>query len=120
KAGVGSAVNDVTREVGGALGIAVAGSIVATAYRGADFLARIPDPAAREIAGESVGQAIAVGERALDAGLIDASTFSTLVAAAGDAFNDGTTIAFATMATIAVLAAAAIGRSIPDQLPSRE
>lgn len=33
KAGVGSAVNDVTREVGGALGIAVMGSVVSALYR---------------------------------------------------------------------------------------
>ena len=32
KAGVGSAVNDTTRQVGGALGVAVIGSIVATVY----------------------------------------------------------------------------------------
>jgi EmrB/QacA subfamily drug resistance transporter len=32
KAGVGSAVNDTTRQVGGALGVAVIGSIVAAAY----------------------------------------------------------------------------------------
>jgi EmrB/QacA subfamily drug resistance transporter len=34
RAGVGSAVNDVSRELGGALGIAVLGSILNTAYRG--------------------------------------------------------------------------------------
>ncbi|HZQ58124.1 MAG TPA: MFS transporter [Acidimicrobiales bacterium] len=34
KAGVGSAVNDVSRELGGALGIAVLGSILNSAYRG--------------------------------------------------------------------------------------
>jgi hypothetical protein len=33
KAGVGSAVNDTTRQVGGALGVAVLGSLLATAYR---------------------------------------------------------------------------------------
>jgi hypothetical protein len=33
KAGVGSAMNDVTREVGGAVGVAVMGSIVAMWYR---------------------------------------------------------------------------------------
>jgi EmrB/QacA subfamily drug resistance transporter len=33
KAGVGSAVNDVSREVGGALGIAVVGSIINSVYR---------------------------------------------------------------------------------------
>ena len=32
KAGVGSAVNDTTRQVGGALGVAVIGSIVAATY----------------------------------------------------------------------------------------
>ena len=35
KAGVGSAVNDTTRELGGALGVAVMGSVVASLYRGA-------------------------------------------------------------------------------------
>ena len=32
KAGVGSAVNDTTRQVGGALGVAIIGSIVASRY----------------------------------------------------------------------------------------
>ena len=34
KAGVGSAVNDTTRQMGGALGVAIIGSIVASAYAG--------------------------------------------------------------------------------------
>lgn len=34
KAGVGSAVNDTTRQVGGALGVAIVGSIVSSVYRG--------------------------------------------------------------------------------------
>ena len=32
KAGVGSAVNDTTRQMGGALGVAIIGSVVASAY----------------------------------------------------------------------------------------
>ena len=40
KAGVGSAVNDTTREVGGALGIAVLGSIASAAYRSSVDLER--------------------------------------------------------------------------------
>ena len=36
KAGVGSAVNDTTREIGGALGVAILGSITASSYRGVD------------------------------------------------------------------------------------
>ena len=40
KAGVGSAVNDTTRQVGGALGVAVVGSVLASAYSNqvAEFL----------------------------------------------------------------------------------
>ena len=34
KSGVGSAVNDISRELGGALGIAVLGSVLNSAYRG--------------------------------------------------------------------------------------
>ena len=34
KAGVGSAVNDTTRQVGGALGVAIIGSLLASQYRG--------------------------------------------------------------------------------------
>ena len=33
KAGVGSAVNDTTRQVGGALGVAVLGSVMMSTYR---------------------------------------------------------------------------------------
>ncbi len=41
KSGVGSAVNDVSRELGGALGIAVLGSVLNQAYRG-KIAARLP------------------------------------------------------------------------------
>ncbi len=42
KAGVGSAVNDTTRQVGGALGVAVIGSVLASIYGSqvGDFLPR--------------------------------------------------------------------------------
>jgi hypothetical protein len=47
KAGVGSAVNDTTRELGGALGVAVVGSVLASLYRGdiAQRLAAFPSTA---------------------------------------------------------------------------
>jgi MFS family permease len=51
KAGVGSAVNDTTRELGGALGVAVIGSVVASIYRGGL-------PAGAGAARESLGAAI--------------------------------------------------------------
>ena len=44
KAGVGSAVNDTTRELGGALGIALLGSIANTAYRSGIDLSGVRSP----------------------------------------------------------------------------
>ena len=52
KAGVGSAVNDTTRELGGALGVAVIGSILASIYR-SDIAHRLP--AAVHVATNSLG-----------------------------------------------------------------
>jgi len=64
KAGVGSAVNDTTRELGGALGVAIIGSIMATLYssRVHDSIASLPE-AARKAAGGSVGAAVAVDQQ---------------------------------------------------------
>ena len=60
KAGVGSAVNDTTRELGGALGIAVFGSLVNSAYRANVDLGGVElPPAAAAEAEESVGGAAA-------------------------------------------------------------
>lgn len=83
KAGVGSAVNDTTREVGGALGIAVLGSIANSAYRSEiddDLLTQLP-PDAAEAAGESVGAAIQISSR------LPAEIGGPLGESARDAFN---------------------------------
>ena len=65
KAGVGSAVNDTTRELGGALGIAVFGSIVNSAYRANIDLGGLElPPAAAAEAEESVGAAAATAAQA--------------------------------------------------------
>jgi hypothetical protein len=64
KQGVASAVNDTTREVGAAVGIAVAGSVLAAQYTNvlAPALAGFPDQV-REAALESLAQALAVADR---------------------------------------------------------
>jgi EmrB/QacA subfamily drug resistance transporter len=121
KAGVGSAVNDVTREVGGALGIAVVGSIVNTVYRSRDTLANgIADPAARDAARKSVGQALAVGRDGVDRGLLTADEYRNLVQTAGRAFNDGTRVALIVLTGVSAVAAIVIGRLVPNELPSRQ
>src|SRR5262249_32165926 len=65
--GVGSAVNDTTRELGGTLGVAVVGSVFASLYGSqlADKLAGLPiPPVALDQAKESIGAAFVVAERA--------------------------------------------------------
>jgi EmrB/QacA subfamily drug resistance transporter len=65
KAGVGSAMNDTTREVGGALGVAVLGSVLSTGFSSSmsDKIGnRMPEPA-KELAKDSIGSAYAVAER---------------------------------------------------------
>lgn len=72
KAGVGSAVNDISREVGGTLGVAVTGSVflslysprLAELFRGVPGLAdSLPDSALAQ-AEDSVGAAYAVSQQA--------------------------------------------------------
>ena len=57
KAGVGSAVNDTTRQVGGALGVAILGSLLASAYR-SSLGTSVP-----EVARASVGGALGVAQQ---------------------------------------------------------
>ncbi|MBE1573555.1 DHA2 family efflux MFS transporter permease subunit [Amycolatopsis roodepoortensis] len=65
KQGVASALNDVTREFGTALGVALLGALVATGYRGAidGRLTGIPQGAADD-AREGVANAVAAAENA--------------------------------------------------------
>jgi len=101
KAGVGSAVNDTTRELGGALGIALLGSIANTAYRSGIDLDGVALPAeARAGAEESIGAASAVAEGIPGGGEV--------VAQAAAAFTDAFTVANSVAVGIALAAAAAV------------
>jgi hypothetical protein len=89
KAGIGSAMNDVVRELGGTLGIAVLGSILATSY--ASRMDGAP-----EAAQDSVGAAHAV---AAQTGATD------LVATANQAFVDAMSTTAGIAAAIAIVGA---------------
>jgi EmrB/QacA subfamily drug resistance transporter len=89
KAGVGSAVNNTVRQVGGALGVAILGSVLSSVYRSNmdSTVASLPPQApaqARDAIGESVAGAHAVAENL--AGTPFASFAPTLVKAADAAF----------------------------------
>lgn len=103
RAGVGSAVNDVTREFGSALGIAILGSIVNSVYRSRVDLAGtgVPPDAVRT-AEDSVGAAAGVAAQAGGAGP------AVLDAAAG-AFTDAFNVANAVSAATAIAAAVTVG-----------
>jgi EmrB/QacA subfamily drug resistance transporter len=119
KAGVGSAVNDATREVGGALGIAIFGSITASRYSHAinDAFGDASMPkAARDAIEHSVGGAMAVAERA------GGSSGASLARVAQDAFIDGFGVSLVIAAVIVALGAIAIAISLParamDEVPA--
>ena len=111
KAGVGSAVNDTTRELGGALGIAILGSIVSSAYRSNVDVSELP-PEAADAAKESVGAALGVSQS------LDPQAAGALVEHAGVAFTDAINVAMAVSAVISVIAGAIVlyaGRRIEHE-----
>ncbi len=121
KAGVGSAVNDTTRELGGTLGVAVVGSVFSSIYVGAlrdgSVFTTLPEDA-RRVTEESVG---AAGEVATQIGPL-APTFLREVS---DAFLTGLSIACFVVAGVAMLGALVAARWLParaadDAAPERQ
>jgi EmrB/QacA subfamily drug resistance transporter len=99
QAGVGSAVNDTTRELGGALGVAVIGSIASSVFSGRmhSTVTHLPAAYAAQ-ARASVGAAVTIGQHTPGA------AGQALVHAARSAFVTG-----ADHAVLAAVAAAVIG-----------
>jgi hypothetical protein len=83
RAGVGSAVNDAAREVGGTLGVAVIGSVFASLYAARLDEAALPGPL-RAAVGDSVGAALLAARD-----LPDAALAATLRSAAEEGFLAG-------------------------------
>ncbi|WP_413247773.1 MFS transporter [Rhodococcus sp. Z13] len=98
--GVASAVNDATREIGAAIGVAITGSVLAAAYgHGIEPVARaIPEPA-RTAVEDSLAAAMQVAEQAGPQG-------EQLAVLAQDAFLDG--LQQASWAVAAIMFAGAV------------
>lgn len=131
KAGVGSAVNDVTREVGGAMGIATLGTIVSTVYRPemTDSIAKLPvigsaghstDSAVvqmRELLVDSIAKAeIVVHHVPAAYGGPKGKVATTLHDLASHAYTHSMSWAFHGAALVAVIAGLIVGAKIPDKL----
>jgi MFS transporter, DHA2 family, integral membrane protein len=116
KAGVGSAVNDTTRELGGALGIAILGSIANTAYRATINLGGLGLGATTRRHGEeSIGAAARVAGAMPGGGALR----SRAAVAFTDAFNlaSAVSVGIVVLAAIVVLVLAQRGRD--DRLEER-
>jgi EmrB/QacA subfamily drug resistance transporter len=107
KAGVGSAMNDTTRELGGALGVAVLGSLVTSTYTSSigDAVANLPGPQ-RAAAESGLVGAFGVAHQLGAEG-------AQLVAAAKSAFVDGIGVASWVGAAVVAVAAIVASRTLP-------
>jgi EmrB/QacA subfamily drug resistance transporter len=95
-AGVGSAVNDVSRQLGGALGVAVIGSIVSSAYR-ANLHRTLPAGVTSDAA-RSAGKSIGVATQTVKTLPTDAA--AALTRAANTAYVDAITRGFLISAVV--------------------
>jgi len=98
KAGVGSAVNDTTRELGGALGVAVLGSILSSGYSSSVSAAVAGTPVpeqVRSVVEESLGAAIGVANQ------IGGNAGAQLTEVARSAFVDGMGLTLVIAAAVA-------------------
>lgn len=110
KAGVGSAVNDTTRELGGAIGVAALGSIAASSYASnlGSTAPKLPS-GALTVASESVGAADQVSSELGASG-------AALARAANQAFTDAMGLAFVVAAAVALIATLVVLRYMPSQI----
>ncbi|MDG4814130.1 MFS transporter [Micromonospora sp. WMMD956] len=113
KAGVGSAVSNTVRQVAGALGVAVLGSVLSAVYRDdvAPALRGLP-AGAHEAASESISGAYAAAGQLGPGG-------PTLVTAANDAFVSAMHWAAALSAVVAVLGFVVVLRWMPGRALDR-
>jgi EmrB/QacA subfamily drug resistance transporter len=111
RAGAGSAMNDATRELGAALGVAVLGSFAASHYGSAldHFLTRL-SPAARSSARGSLAGALHVASQVSGPG------GRALAVDAQQAFIGGIHVAVAVGAFLALLSAALVYRYLPGTI----
>ncbi|MGE0685141.1 MAG: MFS transporter [Dehalococcoidia bacterium] len=115
-AGVGSALNDVSRELGSALGIAAVGSFVSSLYRAnveAALAATVPHEVAHP-ASEGIGVATVLAQS------LPADMQSTLLAAAQASFVDAFTTGFIASAVLLGLAAVFAAVVVPGKVRTEQ
>ena len=116
KAGVGSATNDASREIGGALGIAIGGSVLNEIYQSS---ISIPASASGQshVIQESFPAAITIGQKMLELGNQDGAL---LIASARESFIEGMIGACIVSGIVALLAAIIVKLKLPEDNSSEE
>ena len=114
KAGVGSAINDTTRQVGGALGVAILGSLFSSGYRSAldgrvdaTLAPSVVDPSR-----DSIGSALAIAKG------LPGTDGTTLSDAARHAFIHGADLTCWVAAGVAVAGALIAYLALPRHRPA--
>jgi hypothetical protein len=117
RAGAGSGVQNTVRQVFGAFGVAVIGTILATQYasRSAEALAPLP-PAARDVASQSVVATKVVLAQAAAHG-VPPSAVATVRAGAYNAFLDSSHVTTLISFVVVLMAAAVVGFLLPTMKP---
>jgi EmrB/QacA subfamily drug resistance transporter len=106
KAGVGSAMSNTVRQVAGALGVAVLGSVLSSSYRG-EIASALPAGAPHAV-GESIMATVPFANALGDQGKV-------LIKASYDAFINGMHITALVSAVIALLGVAVVARWMPGK-----
>jgi hypothetical protein len=109
KAGVGSAMTNTVRQVGGALGVAILGSLLSATYRDnmAGSLSVLPENL-RHAAGESITATLGAAEALGPKGAV-------LLAPAKQAFMDGMHVTAVCGAVVALIGAAVVAKWLPGK-----
>ncbi|WP_248959518.1 MFS transporter [Sphaerisporangium perillae] len=109
KAGVGSAMTNTVRQVGGALGVAILGSLLSATYRDnmAGSLSVLPENL-RHAAGESITATMGVAQALGPKG-------AALVEPAKQAFMDGMHVTALCGAVVALIGAAVVAKWLPGK-----
>jgi EmrB/QacA subfamily drug resistance transporter len=114
KAGVGSAVNDTTRQVGGAIGVALIGSLLASRY-GGRVEADLGDAGLSRGVLDDVGSSI---QKAVDSGQgIGGELGARVVDTAEHAFMSGMRLSVLVASCITLVAAVGVFRWLPARAP---
>lgn len=110
QAGMGSAMNDTTRELGGSLGVAVFGSLLASRYASqlADAVTQLPARAAEAVSGSLAG-ALRVGAEAPE------PQGAALVEAAKAAWVDGFRFSLLIAGLVVAVAGLVAWKFLPDR-----